>query len=234
MLNLNQLNESLREIWDTFTSHIQAALHQPQHPFRSMCLATVSPITNADTAHIYPHAEARILIVRAFDTEHLTLSFYTDIRSSKNEHLRYTPSVTALFYDSHANYQLRIQGTVSPSTLQRRKEIWSTLSSHHRKLYATLHSPGSRHNSLDHANAMLDEAQAFTHFMIYDIQIEKIESLQLSTPRMQRTLFTCARHTTSAQNMPQKVDPNHLALDHSLRCNESFSHILITGIYLTP
>ena len=95
MLNLDQLNDSLKEIWDTLIAHTQAALHEPHHPFRSMCLGTVSHKVNLESKQVHSQAETRIVIVRDFDVEHLKIRFYTDIRSSKNKQLLHCPHVTA-------------------------------------------------------------------------------------------------------------------------------------------
>ena len=128
---------------------------------------------------------------------------------------------------------MRIQGKISQSTLQTREQLWTTLSQHHRKLYATSHPPGSIHYSLDQANTMLDTSQVFDHFMVYDLIIDQIESLQLATPEMQRTLFTC-RRTTDVQDTLQEVIPDKLASNQSVVSNSSSICLKIKGVHLTP
>ena len=55
--------------------------------------------------------QARVLVLRAFDSAALSLTFHTDTRSAKLLELDVDPRVALTFYDAARKVQLRINGT---------------------------------------------------------------------------------------------------------------------------
>lgn len=56
-------------------------------------------------------ADARIMVLRAFDTDAWTLRFHTDTRAPKVAPIEADPRVGVLFYDKGAKIQIRTRGT---------------------------------------------------------------------------------------------------------------------------
>lgn len=57
-----------------------------------------------------PDADARVMVLRAFDRDHWTLRFNTDVRAPKVQVIGNGSPVGALFYDRKAKLQLRVRG----------------------------------------------------------------------------------------------------------------------------
>lgn len=56
-------------------------------------------------------ADARIMVLRAFDTDSWTLRFHTDARAPKVAAIGQGAPVGVLFYDQEAKIQIRVRGT---------------------------------------------------------------------------------------------------------------------------
>ena len=56
-------------------------------------------------------ADARVMVLRAFDADHWTLRFHTDARSPKVAVIEGDPRMAVLAYDRDAKVQLRLRGT---------------------------------------------------------------------------------------------------------------------------
>lgn len=55
-------------------------------------------------------ADARVMILRAFDADDWTLRFHTDVRAPKCDVIVRDPRIGALFYDAPGKVQLRVRG----------------------------------------------------------------------------------------------------------------------------
>jgi hypothetical protein len=58
-------------------------------------------------------ADARMLVLRRFEREALTLELHTDARSPKTAQLRDQPRCTLVFFDARRKIQLRVAGSAS-------------------------------------------------------------------------------------------------------------------------
>ena len=57
--------------------------------------------------------KARVVVLRAFDPEAVTLRFHTDLRANKIAELKADPHIAFAFYDHQARIQIRAEGTAS-------------------------------------------------------------------------------------------------------------------------
>ena len=56
-------------------------------------------------------ADARVMVLRAWDAESRTLRFHTDVRAPKVTVIEHDPRIAVLAYDKEAKLQLRMRGT---------------------------------------------------------------------------------------------------------------------------
>lgn len=76
---------------------------------RSPChTPVISSILKSENGDLVP--SARVVVLRAFDSEARTFRFHTDFRSDKVQHLAELPRVCAVFYDPAEKVQLRLTG----------------------------------------------------------------------------------------------------------------------------
>jgi pyridoxamine 5'-phosphate oxidase len=57
--------------------------------------------------------DARVMVLRAFDSEHWTLRLHTDARAPKAQVVAADPRIAVLFYDKGAKIQIRARGTAA-------------------------------------------------------------------------------------------------------------------------
>jgi pyridoxamine 5'-phosphate oxidase len=90
--------ESLSLIELSIRQELQLAATQPDHPWRTMTLATVDGNT----------AQARSVVLRETDANARELIFYTDARSPKVAQMRAHPHGTLLCWSVQMSWQLRL------------------------------------------------------------------------------------------------------------------------------
>ncbi|MFT4760190.1 MAG: pyridoxamine 5'-phosphate oxidase [Paraglaciecola sp.] len=146
-----------------------------QHPFRFFTMATTGE---------YP--EIRTVVKRDF-TADWSLLFYTDARTPKVRQIAKNDKVSALFYHSKKQLQVRIKGIAKPID-KTSKEFSKLLSqiknSRSAADYLTTNAPGT---------PILEESTVVYgddfHFLPIQIQAVEIDVLQLSREGHQRQLF---------------------------------------------
>lgn len=95
--------DTLDAVRDDFIRRLERAATDRHLPMHLATLATSD-------------ADARVLVLRAFDAEDWNLRFHTDNRSPKCDVIRADPRVGVLFYDRSAKVQIRIKGVARIET----------------------------------------------------------------------------------------------------------------------
>jgi len=80
--------------------------------------------------------DARVMVLRAFDSTAFTLRFHTDTRAPKTAAFAADPRVAVLFYDKGAKIQIRARGTASVLTeAPVTDEAWKNATNFARRCY---------------------------------------------------------------------------------------------------
>ena len=143
-------------------------------------------------------ADARVMVLRAFDAEAMTLRFHTDARAPKCAAVEAGGSVAVLFYDRQAKLQLRCrgEGRIERDT-QAADAAWEESTTFARRCYLG-EGPGAVSDAPtsglpDWAEGIQpSEAQvapAREHFAILLVDLHEIDWFSLSNDGHRRALF---------------------------------------------
>jgi general stress protein 26 len=172
-------------------TRLQQAGDDPDHPMRTLVLATVCAAGAP---------EARLMVLRGADRRLGKLWFYTDRRSEKVEHLRRQPQVTAVTYDPEEGVQLRVRGTAGvDESGALADQHWSQVGMAVRALYASPDTPGRPLRQPDPrlmgVKRSIDaggEAAARGNFAVIEITVDAIEWLQIVEGEQRRAIMFAA------------------------------------------
>ncbi|RGP40158.1 3-hydroxyisobutyrate dehydrogenase [Altererythrobacter insulae] len=89
--------ESFQDIREDIAERLSAASTNRKLPMQTPVVATAD-------------ADARVMVLRAFDTDAWTLRFHTDLRSPKCAVIADAAPVGVLFYDKPEKVQIRVRG----------------------------------------------------------------------------------------------------------------------------
>jgi general stress protein 26 len=167
---------------------LQQAGDDPDHPMRTLVLATVSRDGGP---------EARVMVLRGADRRLGKLWFYSDRRSEKIEHLRRQARVTAVTYDPETGVQLRARGTAGVhESGSLADQHWSQVGMAVRALYASPDAPGRPLRQPDPrlmgVKRSIDaggEAAARSNFAVIEITVDAIEWLQVVQGEQRRAIM---------------------------------------------
>jgi len=171
---------------DDVFSQLAAGVATSKHPLHLMAVAT----SGTDG-----RAEARYVVVRAFDPTARSLSFHADARSPKIADIGRDERLTLLLYDPDTRLQLRIAARATPHRDDERAFAgWISTAPTSRIGYAQPFAPGE---ALD-ANAVwnppsevsLDDPEARSRFVWIDCEIDTIDALWLNSTGNLRALLT--------------------------------------------
>lgn len=172
---------------------LERACRSRESPWRTPVLATVS----ADGA-----PEARLLVMRAADSQARRLEFHTDSRSAKLRAIRRQPRVELCFWDPVARLQLRASGMAEalgdsgdqesrggdskqPESGQhesgRRESAWARVPADSRRNYAGESPPGSPLSNPDRLR-VADPQGGLAHFAVLDVELFRLEWLWIGGP----------------------------------------------------
>lgn len=161
--------------WARLAAWLNAGVGSPKHPFHWPAVSTVA----ADGT-----PESRVVVLRRFDPAARTVTFHTDVRSPKVEHLRHTPRCAFLFFDPDAHLQLRLRATaaVHHADAVARREFGDLLP-HTRATYAGLGPPGEPlppDAPFDYPpRPPVDEESAFGHFAAVVCAVVDADAVEL-------------------------------------------------------
>ena len=176
------------ELFEELCTELKKGVSKKGHPFRYFTLATKGLQNNIGL---------RTVVLRKV-RDNLTLTFYTDQRSSKIEELKKDDTISALFYHPKKMMQLKIIGTAEiekdPKILN---TFWNGVPMHARKDYTTQNAPGS---FLDE-NEPVDYLSDKNHFAMVHIIPKQIDFLQLGKSNHTRILFSLEKEGWNHQNL---------------------------------
>jgi pyridoxamine 5'-phosphate oxidase len=139
---------------------------------------------------------ARVVVLRAFCRQTLSLRIHSDARSSKCAELRRDPRAGLTFYDGGHKVQLRVEGT---ARLHQGDAIaqaaWSASQPMSRRCYATSPGPGTPLAAGGDFTLPVDDEAADAgqaHFVALLLTIERLEWLYLAAAGHRRALLTFA------------------------------------------
>ncbi len=172
-------------IWAKLAGWLAKGSQHPKHGFHWPTVATVDAAGQAD---------ARIVVLRHFDSTRRTLSFHTDIRSTKVQQLREHPRAVLLFHDSQARLQLRCNTSV---LIHHQDEVtraaFDQLSPFTQASYSSA-APGVL-EPLDAPfryppQPPFDATVAYTNFAVVQCQIQEVDALELHSQGHRRAKLT--------------------------------------------
>ena len=149
--------------------------------------------------------DARVMVLRAFDSADFTLRFHTDSRAPKVDPVTSDPRMAVLFYDKGAKIQIRVRGTGeilrdAPIT----QTAWDNGSNFARRCYLG-DGPGSASSEptsglpaeLEGTEPSDDQlSEARPNFAVLMIQIEQIDWLYLAHTGHRRAQFAPQKGST--------------------------------------
>lgn len=148
---------------------LERACRSRESPWRTPVLATVSPEGTP---------EARILVLRAVDSQARQLELHGDSRSAKFRAIAQTPAVELCFWDSGAALQLRVKGVaraIADSAV--RESAWARVPDDSRHNYRSESQPGTPLPP-DGGRQLAD---GFAHFAILQVDVLQLEWLWLGS-----------------------------------------------------
>ena len=188
-ISINDISYNLSDLEKDCWSRLVTGAQKSRHPFHTPSVASFS------TEGI----SLRTVVLRKAIAETHELRFHTDNRSPKWEELDLNPSISALFYDASARFQLRVKGKAKlhlNNFLTR--EAWEKTTMSSRKCYLTEFSPSSLIASpssglteaIGQENfTFLESEVGYQNFGIISIQVESIDWLWLNHAGHRRAYF---------------------------------------------
>ncbi|WP_193180292.1 pyridoxamine 5'-phosphate oxidase family protein [Nisaea sediminum] len=156
-------------------------------------------LTERDAACRYPvlatadaegGANARILILRAFDAECWRVTLHTDRRSAKVCEIGASKAASLVFYDHGAALQIRMRGTAA--IIRDEKALanaWRDLPEGNKPNYRSAGPPGAFVESTDAAPARPGETDGYENFAMIRLAPDSVDVLQLSPQGNRRYRF---------------------------------------------
>lgn len=140
------------------------------------------------------HIKARVVVLRAFDSDAVTLRFHTDRRGNKITELASDPQIAFAFYDPQARIQIRVEGTASVHHDDALADAaWASSQRMSRVCYGVAPAPGVTIPGPDDFNLPEDDATIAAgraHFCAVLCHIECLEYLFLRHAGHRRARFT--------------------------------------------
>jgi len=121
----------LIEIFSECKTQWLKAIEEKDHSFRSFVLSTVD---------INRKPNSRNVILRSFDSNKLSFTIYTDLRSKKVNDLKNSSSVQLLFYDKTALFQVTVRAELI--NINSDLNIFNAQPEHSKKNYTSFKPPG--------------------------------------------------------------------------------------------
>jgi len=147
---------------------------------RADAVATVAAASGPDQ---------RTVVLRSFDPAAGTISFHTDIRSTKVGQLAAYPQVSLHWYDPATRVQLRISATAAVHHQDdRAAKAWERSRTTSRACYTAINGPGTTVETFPSAPSIPldDDPSGLVHFAIVICRFSTIEILTLHADGHQR------------------------------------------------
>ncbi|MAI91625.1 pyridoxamine 5'-phosphate oxidase family protein [Ponticaulis sp.] len=173
-------NPSLIPVKEAILRNLKNATRKGESGQKLVSLASVAP---DGTPHV------RTVVIRSFDADEMTLTFFTDARSPKIAELKHQPIIQIMSYDPVSHEQMRIVGTADIHTEDElTRKSWQNIPEYGRGDYLTRLPPGSVISSpelIQHDHTLEDE-----YFTVIQVKISAIDWLKLSAQGHKRALLT--------------------------------------------
>ncbi|MGB1113552.1 MAG: pyridoxamine 5'-phosphate oxidase family protein [Flavobacteriaceae bacterium] len=164
----------LKALFNDSKKQLVSAIKHKKHPFRYFALTTLA----SDGS---PHS--RTVVLRDFDSDAMTLTIYTDFRSTKMKELANDPRAELLFYDSNQLLQLVLKAQLLNSEVS--SSHFYQLPEQSKKDYSGKDQPGAIIKGPDKVQYDFE----VPHFTLLKFQILQLEYLKLKRPNHLRALF---------------------------------------------
>ena len=167
-------------LWQQCADSLTAATASARHPFHLITVATMVAASGPDQ---------RTVVLRSFDPAAGTISFHTDIRSSKVAQLAACPQVSLHWYDPAARVQLRISATAA---VHHQDDLavkaWTRSRATSRACYTAVKGPGAAVDAFPTAPSIPldDDPRGLVHFAVVTCRFSAIEVLTLHAGGHQR------------------------------------------------
>ena len=167
-------------LWQQCADSLTAATASARHPFHLITVATMVAASGPDQ---------RTVVLRSFDPAAGTISFHTDIRSSKVAQLAACPQVSLHWYDPAARVQLRISATAA---VHHQDDLavkaWTRSRATSRACYTAVKGPGAAVDAFPTAPSIPldDDPRGLVHFAVVTCRFSTIEVLTLHAGGHQR------------------------------------------------
>ncbi len=175
---------ALRDFLDRSWAALEAGAAPGRSRFSMVYLAT----SGLDGA-----PRLRTVVLRRVDRAAGTAGFNTDLRSPKIAEMRAEPRAALLGYDMEAGFQVRLEGSVRLSPQD--GAAWAAALPRSRICYRHAWAPGAElarpeeGDPTEEMTAPEDADSGLPNFCAVDLQIERLEALDLSATGHRRALF---------------------------------------------
>tara|TARA_B100000035_G_scaffold188712_1_gene161124 strand:- start:3033 stop:3614 length:582 start_codon:yes stop_codon:yes gene_type:complete len=178
---MNREEVILKDIWNELNS----SLKQRNHPFHIFAVATINNQSKPDVRNV---------VLRDVDEKSKSITFHTDKRSKKINHIENYNDVCALFYDQHKKIQLRTYGKIFlVNDKQIKEERWNKSKSMSKLCYLNKYPPGDKILSskeyLPDENDLENIENGIENFSIIKIDIQSIDWLNLNYKGHERMII---------------------------------------------
>jgi len=163
------------DIWPKIIDQLQLGVSEHGHPFRLMTMATIDALG---------HPRQRMVVLREFDRDKMSIRLYTDARSTKVRDIQSHHHIGLLLYHPEDKIQLSISAIASKIS----DASATTLKDHSSDLnlndYSTTKPPGTIITEIEEI-----EFGKHVFFTAIDCVIERIEYLQLNPIQHVKAVF---------------------------------------------
>lgn len=180
-------------LWQQCAASLTAATASARHPFHLVTVATMTATSEPDQ---------RTVVLRSFDPTAATISFHTDIRSTKVRQLAASPQVSLHWYDPVARVQLRISATAA---VHHQDDLavkaWAHSRTTSRACYTAASGPGAAIDTFPTAPSIPldDDPSGLVHFAVVLCRFATIEVLTLHAAGHQRVRVRFEDHPITWQ-----------------------------------
>jgi len=172
-------NTTLEDLKKAIKKHINLAVKEHGHPFKTCSLATAGD----------HELDLRYVVLREV-SDQLHLFIYTDARTQKVKDININHEVAALFYDPKEKFQLRILGHAKVHYQSEiTEEAWAKIEVKNRRDYLSTKRPGEEIDAPHQAHEWLPTDEG-DHFAIIEIVPQKLDALQLDKSGHSRAQYT--------------------------------------------
>lgn len=182
----------LAALHDAIWRALESGVNPGRSPFSMVYLATIGGVGAP---------KLRTVVLRRVNAAARTIGFNTDLRSPKVAEISAEPRVSVLAYDQEGGVQIRMEGM---ATLHRQggahREAWRQSAPGSRICYRHAFAPGAALENPADADPTPemrepdDPDRGLRNFCAVEIELARIERLELASEGHRRAVFSAARN----------------------------------------